>query len=192
MEQQLYGSSSRSREEDSRVVSGKQRSLSGAGAAGCTDIHGTTLLAWLRRASQGCSQALSRALPELLTMLCHCCCCCCCAPCVAAANAAAWEEHDPVARRPRRSDDGRGGRLGRSNSGGNNGTAERQGLRGLFFNILRSRCAAQQLLPASATPARRAATLHGLQLRVCCRQQLALTCPAARPPACSAARASQV
>lgn len=30
MEQQLYGSSSRSREDDSRVISGKSRSLTGA------------------------------------------------------------------------------------------------------------------------------------------------------------------
>jgi hypothetical protein len=34
MEQQLYGSSSRSREEDSRVISGKSRSLGGGEAAG--------------------------------------------------------------------------------------------------------------------------------------------------------------
>jgi hypothetical protein len=34
MEQQLYGSSNRTREDDSRVISGKQRSLGGAGEAG--------------------------------------------------------------------------------------------------------------------------------------------------------------
>jgi hypothetical protein len=31
MEQQLYGSSNRTREDDSRVITGKQRSLGGAG-----------------------------------------------------------------------------------------------------------------------------------------------------------------
>ena len=70
MEQQLYGSSSRSREEDTRVIGTKTRSIGGFGFG------------------------------------------------------------DDSERRKRRSDEG----TRRSKSG-----TERQGLRGLFFNILRSR-----------------------------------------------------
>lgn len=71
MEQQLYGSSSRTREEDARVINGKARSIGGA-----------------------------------------------------------FEDDNTNGRRKRRSDEG----TRRSKSG-----SERQGLRGLFFNILRSR-----------------------------------------------------
>eukprot|EP00878_Enallax_costatus_P027167 GHUV01029224.1.p1 GENE.GHUV01029224.1~~GHUV01029224.1.p1 ORF type:complete len:595 (+),score=219.24 GHUV01029224.1:320-2104(+) len=81
MEQQLYGSSNRTREDDSRVISGKQRSYGGAGSSSQEDPDGSSN------------------------------------------------------RRQRRSDDGRKQLSGRGSGGG----VERQGLRGLFFNILRSR-----------------------------------------------------
>eukprot|EP00879_Flechtneria_rotunda_P005191 GHRR01005473.1.p1 GENE.GHRR01005473.1~~GHRR01005473.1.p1 ORF type:complete len:1380 (+),score=526.24 GHRR01005473.1:240-4379(+) len=86
MEQQLYGSSSRSREEDSRVIVNKHRSVGGGGG---------------RRGS------MDSAI-----------------------------ESTSANQRRRSTDDGNG--LNRTRSAGR-ANMERQGLRGLFFNILRSR-----------------------------------------------------
>lgn len=160
MEQQLYGSSSRSREDDSRVISGKSRSLAGKHTPWlclqpracdhwpslrapadkrltlrCVDFH-------FLSSSVGSPQyhAPTRdsgwSVDAVLvsTAIAAVCCLSCCA-----GTSHDGGEDSSNRRQPRRSEDSKPSRSNSRNTSAAGGN-EQRGLRGLFFNILRSRC----------------------------------------------------